>query len=239
MSEDTRLTALKEKTFTQLEMTETLLDLWEIDLRPLDGDRRFFCAIPNEKGEDVVWQGRKYLRFPISADGFEVSGQGAPKRPRLTVPNVEGFVTEAVEEFGQLVGAAVIRRQVPAQFLDAANFRNGNPNADPLQEIRTKYIVEQMTSLTSTAAVFELAAPSEAVGATFPCRIMLADTCCWEYRGDECGYRGRPVADENDNATGDASKDVCSKTLRGCKARFGETAVLPFGAWVSLNKLKG
>nr|DAK01532.1 MAG TPA: minor tail protein L [Caudoviricetes sp.] len=238
MAEDRRLTALKEKTLAQLDTTEVLVDLWELDLRPLGGDRRFFCAIVNEKGEDVVWQGRKYLRFPISADGFEVTGQGSPKRPRLNVPNIEGFVTEAVEDFDQLVGAIVIRRQVPSQFLDAENFKNGNPNADTLQEIRTKYVVEQMTSLNSSAASFELSAPSESTGATFPCRIMLADTCGWDYRGDGCGYKGRPVADENNYATNDPAKDKCSKNKLGCQARFGATAVLPIGAWISLDKLK-
>ena len=31
---------------------------------------------------------------------------------------------------------------------------------------------------------------SDLDGAVFPGRIMLANTCTWTYRGDECGYQG-------------------------------------------------
>ncbi len=42
---------------------------------------------------------------------------------------------------------------------------------------------------------------------------MLANTCTWTYRGDECGYRSG-VADEYDQPTSDITKDKCSKCLR-------------------------
>uniref|UniRef100_UPI001F4BB2B1 phage minor tail protein L n=1 Tax=Escherichia coli TaxID=562 RepID=UPI001F4BB2B1 len=43
--------------------------------------------------------------------------------------------------------------------------------------------------------------PTETDGAVFPGRIMLANTCTWTYRGDECGYHGPAVADEYDQPT--------------------------------------
>ncbi|MFP1463021.1 phage minor tail protein L [Escherichia coli] len=48
---------------------------------------------------------------------------------------------------------------------------------------------------------------------------MLANTCTWTYRGDECGYHGPAVADEYDQPTSDITKDKCSKCLSGCKYR--------------------
>ncbi|MFP1495830.1 hypothetical protein ACLB1Q_05130 [Escherichia coli] len=41
-------------------------------------------------------------------------------------------------------------------------------------------------------------------------RIMLANTCTWTYRGDECGYHGPAVADEYDQPTSDITKDKCA-----------------------------
>ena len=65
-------------------------------------------------------------------------------------------------------------------------------------------------------------------------RIMLANTCTWTYRGDECGYHGPAVADEYDQPTSDITKDKCSKCLSGCKFRNN---VGNFGGFLSINKL--
>ncbi|STI86818.1 putative minor tail protein [Escherichia coli] len=106
-----------------------------------------------------------------------------------------------------------------ARFLDAVNFVAGNPEADPEQELSDRWVVEQMSELTAMTASFVLATPTETDGALFPGRIMLANTCMWDYRGDECGYNGPAVADEFDKPTTDIRKDRCSKCMRGCEMR--------------------
>ncbi|WP_311236648.1 phage minor tail protein L [Escherichia coli] len=63
---------------------------------------------------------------------------------------------------------------------------------------------------------------------------LLANTCTWTYRGDECGYSGPAVADEYDQPTSDITKDKCSKCLSGCKFRNN---VGNFGGFLSINKL--
>lgn len=216
---------------------DALLDLWELDLRAIGGEIFRFCNQPNEKGEAVTFAGQRYEPYPIVADGFEMTGQGAGNRPKLTVSNLMGFVTAAAEQYRQLVGAVVIRRQTYARFLDAVNFVAGNPQADPLQVFVSKYLIERMVTLTAEAASFELAAPSESDGSVIPARIMLANICCWQYRGDGCGYTGGAVADRFDMPTSDARLDACSKGLRGCRARFGADAVLPFGGCPSADKV--
>ncbi len=120
------------------------------------------------------------------------------------------------------------------RFLDAVNFVAGNPEADPEQELSDRWVVEQMSELTAMTASFVLATPTETDGALFPGRIMLANTCMWDYRGDECGYNGPAVADEFDNPTTDIRKDRCSKCMRGCEMRG---MVANFGGFLSINKL--
>ncbi|HAH1292736.1 phage minor tail protein L, partial [Escherichia coli] len=88
--------------------------------------------------------------------------------------------------------------------------------------------------LSAVSASFVLSTPTETDGAVFPGRIMLANTCTWTYRGDECGYSGPAVADEYDQPTSDITKDKCSKCLSGCKFRNN---VGNFGSFLSINKL--
>ncbi|EFC0009431.1 phage minor tail protein L, partial [Escherichia coli] len=222
--------------------------LREIDLTVQGGERYFFCNELNEKGEAVTWQGRQYQAYPIDGSGFEMNGKGSSARPSLTVSNLFGLVTGMAEDLQSLVGATVVRRRVYARFLDAVNFVAGNPEADPEQELTDRWVVEQMSSLTAMTASFVLATPTETAmtasfvlatptetdGALFPGRIMLANTCMWDYRGDECGYNGPAVADEFDNPTTDIRKDRCSKCMRGCEMRG---MVANFGGFLSINKL--
>ncbi|EFZ8622785.1 phage minor tail protein L [Shigella boydii] len=160
--------------------------------------------------------------------------KGTSTRPTLTVSNLYGMVTGMAEDLQSLVGGTVVRRKVYARFLDAVNFVNGNSDADPEQEVISRWRIEQCSELSAVSASFVLSTPTETDGAVFPGRIMLANTCTWTYRGDECGYHGPAVADEYDQPTSDITKDKCSKCLSGCKFRNN---VGNFGGFLSINKL--
>lgn len=207
---------------------------WKIDLTEVGGERYFFCNQQNEKGEPVTWQGRQYQPYPIQGSGFELNGKGTSTRPTLAVSNLYGMVTGMAEDLQSLVGGTVVRRKVYARFLDAVNFVNGNSDADPEQEVISRWRIEQCSELSAVSASFVLSTPTETDGAVFPGRIMLANTCTWTYRGDECGYHGPAVADEYDQPTSDITKDKCSKCLSGCKFRNN---VGNFGGFLSINKL--
>ncbi|WP_347254391.1 phage minor tail protein L [Leminorella grimontii] len=216
---------------------EVLIELFDLDLTHIGGDLYRFHSGMNEMRGDVVWQGHTYTPYPIEAKGFEFNGQGTSNRPTMTVANLTGLITGLSQDYDDLVGGIVTRRQVYAKFLDAANFYQGNPNADPTQELVSRYIVERMTTLLADFATFELALPSESDGAKLPARIIVADTCGWIYRSSECSYTGGPVADEFDTPTTDPKCDKCGKRLSSCKLRFGRNAPLPFGGFPSVSKM--
>ena len=98
------------------------------------------------------------------------------------------------------------------------------------------YVIEQLKSLDDVTATFELALPIETDGARIPLLMITSDTCIWQYRSSQCGYTGGPVADEYDEPTTDPKKDKCSHCLRGCKLRWGQNAVLPFGGFPSTTQ---
>jgi lambda family phage minor tail protein L len=110
-----------------------LVELFELDLRARGGEVLRFHAGVNALGRDVVWQGSPYIRLPIEAEGFERRGQGALPRPRLRVANIGGLLGAEARAFDDFVGCRLVRKRTFARFLDAVNFAEGNPEADPHQ----------------------------------------------------------------------------------------------------------
>lgn len=218
---------------------ESIIELFEVDLTKIIGEKtvfRFHNGM-NELRQAITWQGNVYEPYPIQAQGFEKNGQGTSNRPKLTVANISGLLTGLTQDYEDLLGAVVTRHQLLAKFLDSVNFKEGNSFADSTQEIVSNYVIEQLSSLNSESATFELALPCESDGALIPARVIIANTCSWQYRSSECGYTGKPVADEFDKPTDDITKDKCSRCLNGCKLRFGEHGILPFGGFPSAAKL--
>ncbi|EEJ7243450.1 phage minor tail protein L [Salmonella enterica subsp. enterica] len=211
-----------------------LLDLWTIDLTSLGGDICYLHNGVNEKGEPVIWQGQEYQPYPIQGDGFELNGKGPSNQPTLTVSNLFGLVTGIASSFHDCAGGRVVRRRVYVRFLDAVNFYAGNPEANPEQELYSRFDIEQLVSLTASRAIFRLAVPGETDGYQFPGRVMLADICNWIYRSAECGYNGPPVADQQDNPVSDPAKDACGKRRCSCCLRKNEDN---FGGFLSIGKL--
>ena len=215
-----------------------LIELFEVDLRGLkdadgiSGELYRFYAGTNEKSQPIVWQGKTYQPFGVKADGFELSGSGPSNRPTLTLGNVGGFITALCNRFEQCLGGVVRRRLVYMHYLDAVNFESGNKQADPSQEVLSYFLIEQLSSLNRDVVQFTLALPSETDNALIG--RMITSTCSWLYRGVECGYTGRAVADEKDQPTTDPKKDKCSGLLTGCKLRNNTHN---YGGFVSVDKL--
>ena len=214
-----------------------LLDLFELDLTQFGGGIFYFCNQQNEKGGNVFWRGFEYQAYPIQIEGAVLTNEGASNRPKLTVSNAEGLVVGLAEQYDLLVGAKVVRRQVLEKFLDAVNFTNGNPNADPTQEFVTLYTIGQMSTLDRYTATFTLNLPVETDDALVPARLIIANVCSWEFRGDGCGYDGFAIMDQFGNPTTDMAKSGCPGRLKDCKAHFGKTAVLPFGGFPSVDRV--
>lgn len=228
------MNTLPSQTLSELIRTapSARIDLWEADLTATGGRRYFFCNEQNECGKAVLWQKRRYRPYPVRIEESSMNGRGAAARPSLVVSNLYGIVTGLAEAHQSLVGATVIRRVVCARFLDAENFRLGNPWADPQQEVVSRYIIEQLAELTSLTARFILAVPTETDGLVCPGRIMLADLCPWEYRSADCGYTGPAIADSNGQPVKDDAQDNCGNCAAGCRQRNN---IGRFGGFLSLN----
>lgn len=212
-------------------------DLFEVDLQKFGGDVVRFHGGVNGFYGDVIWKGVAYPAYPIQADGFEMKTSGVYSRPTLTVANVNGLITGINADFDDCLGATVTRRQVPVKALDAVNFPNGNPDADPSHEVVSRWVIEEMPEDLYPQITYTLASVVDSEAAMVPGRTILADVCQWIYRGDGCEYDGPAVADERDSPTGDLSVDKCSHKQTGCRLRYPKPAALRMSCFKGCSKV--
>lgn len=214
----------------------TLVELFTLDATGIGGDVFNFHAGTNGLGNDVVWQGVTYVRYPVEAEGFDWKSQGTAARPKLRASNIGGVLGSAIRAHDDLVGAKITRKRTFVRYLDAVNFAEGNPYADPNVAFSDDiYFVDRKSAENLVLIEWELASAMDLAGVKLPSRQIIANTCPWKYRGPDCGYVGGPVATYADIATSDPAEDQCGHRLASCRKRFatsnGGDGVLRFGGF--------
>lgn len=209
----------------------TVMVFYELDIGPITktntpSDHYYFHNGANQLNQGVMWQGKEYEPFPVEGTGFDKTTKGTQPRPIIKFGNVEGIIGALCDVYGDLVGARVIRRSTFARYLDGAS------EADPNQHFPDDiYFVERRTYTDFERVEFELASASDLAGFRLPARQVTVNYCPWTYRESECGYTGTRYFNSSDAAVTTLAQDVCSKSVRGCKLRFGANAKLPFGGF--------
>jgi len=222
----------------------SVIELFELDISPITGtnttaDHFYFHAGTNKYLLPVTWKGVQYQPFPMEAEGFEQSTRGTLPRPRLRVANVSGIITALLLTNQDLVGAKVIRRRTLGMYLDAVNFPGGNAEADPTQEFPDDlFYVEQKISETKKTVEIELSSALDLHGLQLPTRVISTNVCPWRYRKSECGYTGTVYFDVTGASVPTLAQDVCGKSIKDCKLRFGARGNLPFGGFPAARAYK-
>lgn len=218
-----------------------LVELFELDATEIAGDTLRFHGY-TQVGP-IWWQGNEYSPWPIQAEGFARTGDGRQPTPTLSVGNIDGSIGALCLYLDDMVGAKVLRRRTLGRFLDAANFPDGNEEADPAEELPTEvWYIEQKTSETNEIVQFELASALDFNGVQLPRRQIVANVCMWlsigGYRGPQCGYTGGLMFDRDDNPVSDPTRDKCSGRLTSCKARHGAENPLPYGSFPAADLIR-
>lgn len=180
-----------------------LLSFYEIDSRYISsfGQQFFFHAGVNGLYQSVIFDNVTYVPFPIEVTDMLLDGKGTTPRPKLTVSNINGFMSQFLLTEGDLVGARFVRRRVFARFIDSANFAGGtNPFGipDPLAAYDDEiYYINRKVTENPNVVEFECVTPFELDNVQLPARPMLATNCSFVFRDQEtCGYNGAPVSDQ-------------------------------------------
>ena len=217
----------------------TLVELFTLDATAIGGEVFHFHAGTNELGGDVVWQGVTYTRYPVEAEGFELRATGTAPRPKIRASNIQGVLGAAIRAADDLVGAKIIRKRTFVRYLDAVNFAEGNPSADPNVGFSDEiYYVDRKVTENRVMIEWELVSAMDLAGVKLPRRQIIANICPWRYRGAECNYTGGAVATSADVRTTDLAQDACGRKLSSCKLRFGAGGVLRFGGYPAAGLLR-
>lgn len=186
----------------------------------------------------IIWQGFEFAPWPIEAQGFARTSDRPPS-PTLAVGNKEGTISALCLFYDDMVGAKLTRHRTLTKFLDAANFPGGiNPTADPGEFMSPEiWYIERKSAEEDDKVMFELVG-ADLGGLMLPARQIICNQCPWNYRSAECGYTGGPVADIYDVATSDPAVDNCSKSITGCKFRFGTNGQLRHGGFPAAGLMR-
>ncbi|KAF1043066.1 MAG: hypothetical protein GAK35_02386 [Herbaspirillum frisingense] len=213
------------------------VELFELDATEISGDTLLFHGY--QQIGVIVWQGREYMAWPIQAEGFSKASDGQPATPKLRVGNIDGTIGAACLYLDDFVGAKVTRFTTLGKYLDAVNFPEGNPEADPEEQFPPEiWYVEQKTAQTDEVIEFELCSPLDFDGLMLPARKIVANLCPWQYRGPECGWTGITFFNAKDDPVTDSALDRCGKRLSSCKCRFGPYAELPYGGFPAADLIR-
>ena len=214
---------------------------------------------------DIVFDGKTYPAVPVEVDGFEFSAKGTLPRPTLRIANVNNAITALMlqknpdgERYNPLK-ARVRRIRTFAKFLDLANFNETqgtqteadddliteggdnliyqtfNDTADPDAKIVETWYIDRVASENLQFVEFELTAKLDLTNLQLP-RRTVTEFCQWQYRENECPYRGDNYFNANDQRVYSEAQDVCGKRLSSCKLRFpngtsSRNDALPFGGF--------
>ena len=174
----------------------------------------------------------------MQIEGIGADSNGSATRPTFMAGNVNGRITALCLAFDDLLKFQLTVRETMVQYLDAANFPEGNPTADPTQEALEIWYIDQKTGEDGEVVQWELSSPGEIDNHGLPGRQMTT-FCHWAmtggYRGPNCGYTGGAMFDDDDNPTDDPSKDDCKGGLKSCKLRFGQNNQLPHGGFPAVS----
>lgn len=190
----------------------------------------------------IIWGGVSYEPYPVQAEGFE-KNPDQPPTPTFSAGNVSGRITALCLAYQDLVGAKLTRTRTFGKYLDAANFPDGNPTADPEEVIGVDVCyLERKSSETSEAVTWELSSPMDFGERQLPGREIVANVCGWlkrgGYRGPYCGYTGPAVAKIDDTPTSDPSQDACGGRLHSCELRQWPDGVLNYGGYPAAQLIR-
>ena len=209
-----------------------IIELFELKLtESVNGiDQTFYYhAGTNELSADIVFNSITYAAYPIEVDGFEMTNKGVLPRPSMKIANANSAISALIVLYNPLK-AKVTRIRTCKKFLDGSNFSGGNATADPTAKFEDEiWYIDRVANENPELVEFELASLLDLTNLALPRRQVL-EHCPWQYRGSECGYKGKNYFNVNNERT-TAGKDVCGKTYRSCRHRFPGKQNLPFGGF--------
>ncbi len=209
---------------------DAVIHLYKLEHPSLNGKPLYFTPDANiESGSalPIMFGGNKYIPLPSIISGLSRSTDDTSK-PTLRISNINNAIGIFLDDNDDLIGGEIVYIKTYAKFLNTAAEIGQTPQ---------RFVIEKKEEHNAQFIEFSLSSALALPNAILPAGQYFKDHCRRKYvnhlgvRPDDdeyvCPYASdSDFFDENDVRT-DRSKDKCSKTIRGCVARFGESVPLP------------
>jgi len=155
--------------------------------------------------DDVVFNGKTYLKFPIVHESTTENTSGEIDTVLVRVANVSQFIQNKLESY-DLRGKKAIITQVFSNLLD-----------DSLNKFEQTFYIDSYTA-TQEVVEFTCTSKFDLMKLELPARKFWRTFCTWKFKSTECGYSGAETS--------------CNKTFQKCKLlaneeRFGGFPSIP------------
>lgn len=170
------------------EVLSGLLDLYVLEFGDNNTQRAYFHPGVDGQLQEISFRDfdgdytmRDYTPLPMMIKGVEITGDGAPARPILTVANVlTNFRTELGDvKADDIVGARLTRRRTLEKYLNTGGYQSHPPTEFP----RETYVIDRIKDENNLSITYELSSPFDLTTIQLPRRIVVGKYCSWVYRG--------------------------------------------------------
>ena len=189
---------------------------------------------PQEKHRNVKFDGKEFIPLPFEFTKVRKRTTGSLPRPIINMSNIGNVIGVIADS---LLGHTLRRICTFEKFLDGKSTES-NPNAHfPIERYRINSIANRDYQIIA----FELTSFLDREGLNMPARTVVRNSCSHTYRKYEdrsfsfnyknvtCPYRGTKYFDKLNFQVTSPEDDDCSRTLNGCRQRFGFSIPLPIG----------
>lgn len=227
-------------------ITQVRFDLWQQAVGVIEITKiSFINNDPNDidvsalPPKSIWWQGNEYDPHPYEFKGAELTSTGSQPTPTLSIGNIGNYVTSLCLAYDDMVQAKVRIRTTMVKYLDAANWKTGNPSAMPTEERVQLFYINAKKAETRAQVDFELCTPFDIQNLQLPTR-QITPVCTWCMRGwyrtgTGCDYNGNSYFKKDGTPTDDPAQDVCGGRRQDCEDRHGKGNPLPYGGFPAAN----
>jgi len=223
---------------------DPIVSLFTLDTTSIGGPLIHFVQGRDANGK-VAFNGTQYEAVDIEFTGMEISGVGALPTPTIRLANHDGVIQSVLNTWGDVLGCPIYRIRTFARFLDNGSEPDGTAFYGP-----DTFRVERKVNENPVFIEWELSTSIDQEGKMLPGRSVIRDTCLWRYRAwnpqtrrfdyskAQCPFADNKFFDINDQPVVDPAKDVPSRRISCCEARFGKGNPLPFGGFPGVARVR-
>ena len=155
----------------------------------------------------IIWQGKRYVPFPIVVEGFETMARGTLPKPKLIFTNQNQIdlynnffikIKNTIRSIGDIIGLEIVRKRTFLKYLDAVNFISFGGilndddfiiDPDPYAQLNPDiYYIDRKLKENKNILQYELSSILDLENLRLPLRTLYSESCSFDYRGEGCQY---------------------------------------------------